>query len=178
MKNSILYFVFALMVFATACSSEKKSHEAHEGHQAAADHQNKGFDDVPQLAASVIQSLANYDYNEYYSHVITKSQEKAAAATIQDNANRKAFMKEFEFSIKEEKVYFDNIEKLIKEEKLDMANARVNEMEILDYKATEYAPQVLKQVIIPVMKGEMEIDIVFVVIQLDGKWYLTAELGV
>lgn len=178
MKKTVLYLVLALAVAVSSCSSEKKSHEAHEGHQHGADHQNKGFDDVPQLAASVIQSIANYDYNEYYSHVMTKSQERAAAATIGSDAKRKAFIKEFEFSIKEEKVYFENIEKLIKEEKLDMANARVNEMEILDYKAEEYAPVVLKQVIIPVMKGELEVDIVFVAIQLEGKWYLTAELGV
>lgn len=176
--NKILYFLpVAVFLIISACGTEKKhsdhDHSTHEQTQP-----NKGFDGLPELAASVIQSIANHDYNEYYTHVITKDQERTAAALIQNEQNRKSFLKEFEFSIKEEKEYFLNLEKLIKEEALDMANAKVSEMEILDYKAAEYAPLILKEVIVPVMKGDFETDITFVAIQLDGKWYLTAELGI
>ncbi len=179
--RSIAVAIVSLAVI--SCNTEKKTSEAdhqHQGHDHnhEADHVNKGFESIPELSASVIQSLANYDYEEYYSHIMTKSQERDAAKSIENDANRKIFLKEFEFSLKEEKEYFDFLEKAIKEEGLDMANARVNELEIIDYKPEIYAPLALKEVIIPVMKGDFETDIVFVCIQLEGKWFLTAELGI
>jgi hypothetical protein len=176
--NKVLSLLsLTVFLFISACGTEKKhADHDHSTHQATPT--NKGFDGLPELAASVIQSIANYDYDEYYTHIMTKEQERSAASLIQNEVNRTSFLKEFEFSIKEEKDYFMNLEKLIKEESLDLANARVSEMEIIDYKPSEYAPLVLKEVIVPVMKGEFETDITFVAIQMDGKWYLTAELGI
>ena len=136
-----------------------------------------GFDTIEALAASVVESIKARDYESYYSHVMTEEMEVAQSLKIEDEKIRKEFLHEYGFSLHEEKEYFDNLIHYYDSKNIDLNKATLADMEFTEYKGGEYEPVMLYEVFIPIeMEYESLID--FTIIEVDGKYYLTSEIGV
>jgi hypothetical protein len=166
----------AILVFASAfmfsCSSEKKASE-----NTASVATNQGFDDLKQLSTQLISSLKNNDYNAYSTYVFTRNQEKTLAGQITNEEMRNKFIKEFGFSLKEEKVYFNNLVNYMKANNFVTDSLKLSEMEIVDFEHNDFHPVTMKTVIIPLYNNGQEVmDLDFVAVMIDNKWFLTSEL--
>lgn len=136
-----------------------------------------GFDSIEELAKSVVESIRARDYSSYYSHVMTVEMEKEQSKRITDEKIRKEFLHEYGFSLHEEKEYFDNLLHYYDTKNIDLSKATLADMEYTEYKGGEYEPIMLYEVFIPIeMEYESLID--FTIIEVDGKFYLTSEIGV
>ncbi|QSE96773.1 hypothetical protein [Fulvivirga lutea] len=137
----------------------------------------EGFKTIEKLAASVVKSLKERDYDSYYSHIMTKEMEMSQAEKIQDSTIRKEFLHEYGFSLHEEQEYFDNLLHFFDTKNIDLDKVVMADLVYTEYKGGEYHPLELYEVIVPI-EMDYEIPIDFTVIKVDGKYYLTSELGV
>lgn len=175
------YFFIATILYFVSCSGNKEA--TNEGStdesvaQAAPEDKIEGFDTIEELAASVVTSLKERDYDSYYSHVMTEELEMSQAALIPDSAIRKEFLHEYGFSLHEEKEYFDNLLHFYDSKEIDLDKVVLADMEYTEYKGGEYHPLELYEVFVPIeMDYELLID--FTVIKVNGQYYLTSELGI
>lgn len=136
-----------------------------------------GFKTIEELAASVVESIKARDYESYYSHIMTEEMELALSTRIEDEKIRKEFLHEYGFSLHEEKEYFDNLLHYYDSKNIDLSKATLADMEYIEYKGGEYEPIMLYEVFIPIeMEYELLID--FTIIEVDGMYYLTSEIGI
>lgn len=136
-----------------------------------------GFDTIDELSKSLVVSLQNKDYKGYFTHVMSEEMELAQAEKITDEEIRKEFLHEYGFSLHEEEDYFNELVAYYEKENIDLNNALMDEIEYTEYKEGKYEPLKLYEVFIPIeMDYEMLID--FTIIEVDGKFYLTSELGI
>ena len=182
MKNrSILTILSIASVLIFSCSGNNKEASSQEQSTESIETKTeeveiKGFNSIESLAASVIKSLQNNDYDSYYSHVMTEEMELAQADRIKDDSIKKQFLHEYGFSLHEEKEYFDNLLHYYNSRNIDLSKATLADMEYTEYKGGEYEPIMLYEVFIPIeMEYESLID--FTVIEIDGMYYLTSEIG-
>lgn len=178
-SKSIIIFSLAVFIGCSTKSteSETKSEPSSNEMKASSDVKIEGFDSIEKLAASVVNSLQNRDYDAYYTHVMNKELELTQAALIKDSVIRKEFLHEFGFSIHEEKEYFDNLLHYYDTKNIDLNKVNLEEMEFTEYKGGEYHPLELYEVFVPIiMEYEMLID--FTIIKVNNKFYLTSELGI
>ena len=182
MKNrSILTILSIASVLIFSCSGNNKEASSQEQSTESIETKTeeveiKGFNSIETLAASVIKSLQNNDYDSYYSHVMTEEMELAQADRIKDDSIKKQFLHEYGFSLHEEKEYFDNLLHYYNSRNIDLSKATLADMEYTEYKGGEYEPIMLYEVFIPIeMEYESLID--FTVIEIDGMYYLTSEIG-
>ena len=182
MKNrSILTILSIASVLIFSCSGNNKETSSQEQSTESSETKTeeveiKGFNSIESLAASVIKSLQNNDYDSYYSHVMTEEMELAQADRIKDDSIKKQFLHEYGFSLHEEKEYFDNLLHYYNSRNIDLSKATLADMEYTEYKGGEYEPIMLYEVFIPIeMEYESLID--FTVIEIDGMYYLTSEIG-
>ncbi len=138
---------------------------------------HKSADSLQQLHAILLQALKSKDKNLYVSYCFTQAQEAQVAEMLRDVKKKKYFQREFGFSIHEEVSYFENICKYIDKTKIDLNLVELPLIEVFDYNQSNYTPIELKESIIPIIQEGIERDIVYVAIQIDGKWYFTSELS-
>ncbi|MDH5476194.1 MAG: hypothetical protein OEX22_10920 [Cyclobacteriaceae bacterium] len=136
-----------------------------------------GFNTIEELANSVILSLQNRDYESYYAHIMTEEMELTQSKRIEDETIRKEFLHEYGFSLHEEKEYFNNLLHYYDSRNIDLSKATLADMEYIEYKGGEYEPIMLYEVFIPI-ETEIESLIDFTIIEVDGKFFLTSEIGV
>jgi ribosomal protein L20 len=182
MKRSIpaLFFLVLLIGF-LSCSGDKKEQKEAEntsGDELSTVEVHEGFESLDDLTKSVIKSIKEKDYESYIIHVMTREEELAQSRRIENDTVREAFVKEFSFSLHEEEEYFNNMIKYLHDSELNLDRSMISESIVIDYEDNKYAPVELKEVIIPIEHDEMENDLVYVAIKIDGKWFLTAELGI
>jgi hypothetical protein len=183
--KKVLLILVTIGVF-TACSTKpanedaqatSETEEATVEETATAITSITGFDSIEELATSLVESLKKDDYKEYFTHVMSEEMELAQAAKITDEAIRKEFLHEYGFSLHEEEAYFEELVNYYKKANIDLTKATVADMEYIEYKGGEYEPLKLYEVFIPI---EMEVEslIDFTIIQVDGKYFLTSEIGI
>ena len=136
-----------------------------------------GFDSIEELATSLVKSLQEDDYKGYFTHVMSEEMEMAQAEQLTDEVIKKEFLHEYGFSLHDEEEFFEDLVKYYKENNIDLSKATVADMEYIEYKGGEYEPLKLYEVFIPI-EAEYESLIDFTIIQVDGKYYLTSEVGV
>ncbi len=177
----IIYtLIFASILI--SCSNKKeaaneKIEEASTEEQTTDAVEISGFDTIEELAASVVESLKQKDYDSYYSHVMTEELEMSQAELIEDSTIRKEFLHEYGFSLHEEKEYFDNLLNYYDSKSIDLDKVVLADMDYTEYKGGEYHPLELYEVFVPIeMEYELLID--FTIIKVDGQYYLTSELGI
>ena len=182
MKYSYLTTALLFGIFAISCQSnntEQGDTEAPAATESATTETTgaKGFDSLEALAASVVDALQARDYDEYYTHIMTKEMELSQAEKITDPEIRKEFLHEYGFSLHEEEEYFKDMIMFFDSKNIDLANVVLDDMEYTEYKGGEYQPLQLYEVFVPVeMEYEMLID--FTAIKVEDQFYLTSELGI
>jgi hypothetical protein len=180
MKKVLLMFV-AAGIF-TACSTKPAEEEV----QATPSVEEvaveevvtvTGFDSIEELATSLVKSLQEDDYKGYFTHVMSEEMELAQAEKLTDATIKKEFLHEYGFSLHEEEAYFEELVNYYKKGNIDLTKATIADMEYIEYKGGEYEPLKLYEVFIPI---EMEVEslIDFTIIQVDGKYFLTSEIGI
>ncbi|MDH5366191.1 MAG: hypothetical protein OEW67_04340 [Cyclobacteriaceae bacterium] len=185
MKINKTQYIIALLFTAIilSCSSNSSKTETQEtiSETEASTNEEKieitGFNTIEELSKSVIESLQKRDYDSYYSHIMTEEMELSQANRIEDEKVRKEFIHEYGFSLHEEKEYFENLLHYYDTRNIDLSKATLADMEYTEYKEGKYEPIMLYEVFIPI---EMEIEslIDFTTIEVDGKFYLTSEIGI
>ncbi len=179
MKNlyPLLFMLAILSVSCTSKNTESQTDKPETTPGSVESHEVEGFDSIEKLAASVLQSLKDRHHESYYSHVMTEEMELSQAAKIEDSTIRKEFLDEYGFSLHEEKEYFDNLLHFYDTKNIDLDKAVLADIDFTEYKGGEYQPLELYEVFIPIeMEYELLID--FTAIKVDGKYYLTSELGI
>jgi hypothetical protein len=184
MKHTFVYsLILMTLVLASACSSTKKE-TSESTNQDAPTGKNvdymgdevTGFASIEALAKSMIEALKNNDFRDYLSHTMTEKMEMEQAESIKDPVEKEKFIKEYGFSLKEEKHYFDYTIKYLKEQNIDLNLADLNDLVVVEYKGGEYRPVKLWEVIVP-FKTDVPSQLDFTAIEIDGRFYLTSELG-
>ena len=119
MLTRILPIILFATLIITGCSSNKQEQESQDepvaneesttesSTEESEEVQLEGYDTIEELAASVVESLKNKDYDSYYTHIMSEDMELAQASKIEDSVIRKEFLHEYGFSLHEEKEYFD-----------------------------------------------------------------------
>lgn len=174
-----LYFLLILLTISCSAPKQEEAVASESPQEQAVEEvpEITGFDTIEEIAASVVASLKTKDYASYYSHVMNEELELSQAALIQDSTIRKEFLHEYGFSLHEEKEYFDNLLKYYEDNSIDLDKVVLEDLEYTEYKGGEYHPLELYEVFVPIeMEYESLID--FTIIKVDGKFYLTSELGV
>lgn len=179
MKKVLLMFICA-GVF-TACGTKSTNEETAATEETVVEEvttvEITGFDTIEDLATSLVKSLQEDDYKGYFTHVMSEEMELAQAERLTDEAIKKEFLHEYGFSLHEEEAYFEELVNYYKKENIDLHKAKVDEMEYIEYKGGEYEPLKLYEVFIPIA-AEYESLIDFTIIQVDGKYFLTSEVGI
>ncbi|MFN0047593.1 MAG: hypothetical protein ACKVOU_00560 [Cytophagales bacterium] len=179
MKNFVkATLLIAVALYFASCNKETKTET--NTTQTATDSlliEHKSADSLGQLHDILLQSLKTKDKNLYLSYCFTQEQEDKIAQMLNDEKKKKYFQREFGFSIHEEVAYFENINKYIDKMGIDLNMIELPLIETFDYDRSNYAPIVLKESIIPIIQEGLERDIVYVAIQIDGKWFFTSELS-
>ncbi|MEQ8927517.1 MAG: hypothetical protein RLO81_17000 [Fulvivirga sp.] len=180
--KKLYIFALPLLIFTFSCSNQPKEDNSDENTETAMESpagevEVEGFNSIEKLAASVVKSLKERDYDSYYSHVMTEEMELAQAGLIQDSTIRKEFLHQYGFSLHEEKEYFDNLLHFFDTKNIDLDKVVMDDMVFTEYKGGEYHPLELYEVLVPI-EMEYEIPIDFTAIKVEGKYYLTSELGV
>jgi hypothetical protein len=139
--------------------------------------ERKYANSLEELNDILLKSLKENDKSTYLSYCFTEEQEESIADLLTDEKKQKKFKREFGFSLHEEAAYFENIVKYIKKTNIDLSKIDTKQIEIFDYDPANYAPINLKEVLIPIVQEGIERDIVYVAINIDGKWYFTSELS-
>lgn len=139
--------------------------------------EKKSAENLDSLTSILVKCLKSKDKLMYASYCFTSEQEEALANLIGDKKKKKYFQREFGFSLHEEVVYFENIIKYIEKTGIDLNKIENSIIESIDYNKSNYEPVELKEVIIPIMQEGIERDIVYVGVQIDGRWYFTSELS-
>lgn len=178
--QSIITLLFTAMILSCTSNSSKTETQETTLEVESTTNEEKvvitGFNSIEELSKSVIESLQKRDYDSYYSHIMTEEMELSQAERIEDEKIRKEFIHEYGFSIHEEKEYFENLLHYYDSRNIDLSKATLADMEYIEYKEGNYEPIMLYEVFIPI---EMEIEslIDFTTIEIDGKFYLTSEIG-
>ena len=181
-NNQSLFLLLVLGLFIASCTSASKEEATTEEEPTTTREENQtieitGFQSIEELAASVVASLKSKDYDDYYSHIMTEEMEKAQAERITDSTVRQEFLHEYGFSLHEEKEYFNNLVNYYDSKNIDLGKAVLADMEFVEYKGGEYEPIMLYEVFVPIeMDYELLID--FTVIEVDGSYFLTSEIGI
>ncbi len=167
-----------VLVFIAACSSEKKQETKapEEPKMEEKKVEISGYASIEEMSTSIIEAFKNNDYDDYYSHVMSKELEESQAARIESEEGRKAFKQEFGFSLAHEEEEFKNLLNYLKQENIDLEKSQIDELVLIDYRTDEFIPLELKQVIIPVIHDGMETDLIYVAIKVEDTWFLTSEL--
>jgi hypothetical protein len=177
-KNLSLLLVSFLVVFAFACKNEQeKKSEPEVTEVKVLPKAIKSANSLDSLTTVLLEILKTKDKDAYVSYCFSEEQEKAIAASITYAKKRKGFQREFGFSLHEEVIYFENILKYIEKTGIDLTKIDTSTIEVIDYNKSDYAPATLKEVFIPIIQDGIERDIVYVAVQIDGKWYFTSELS-
>lgn len=137
----------------------------------------KSADNLDSLTAILVRSLKAKSKDLYLSYCFTSEQEEKLANLIGDKKKKKYFQREFGFSLHEEVIYFENILKYIDKSAIDLNKIEYSIIEAINYNKSNYEPVELKEVIIPIIQEGLERDIVYVGVQIDGRWYFTSELS-
>jgi len=182
MKNLASILAISISIIMVACGpSKQKSNEAKESTDETSVIKSAtklvGFQSIEELAKSVINSLVEKDYDEYFTHVMSEKMELSQAEKLKNQEVKDEFLKEFGFSLHEEKDYFDNTVKYFDEQKIDLKKAKLDEIEYTEYKGGEYEPLMLYEVFVPI-EAEYEMLVDFTIIEVDGSYFLTSELGI
>jgi len=179
MKNLFsISFLFIWLFYLTSCNKQKAesiTNPASSAGSMAVEQRNA--DSIEQLHSILLQALKTKDKQLYISYCFTQAQEEKMAQLLLDPKKKKYFLREFGFSLHEELSYFENIGKYIVKTGIDLNLVEVPLIEVIDYNQSNYSPIVLKEVIIPIIQEGIERDVVYVAIQIDGKWYFTSELS-
>jgi hypothetical protein len=179
-KNSIFLIPLLILIGLFACKNESEQKSEFKNDSTVVKLLPKAANSttsLDSLTSVLIQVLKTKDKDLYVSYCFSEEQEKTTAQLITDNKKRKGFLREFGFSLHEEVAYFINIIKYIEKTGIDLNNIDKSTIEVLDYNKPNYAPAILKEVIIPILQDGFERDIVYVAVQIDGRWYFTSELS-
>ena len=163
-----------------SCNTQKTTEEKSTNEIKAVEVKNverKSADNLDTLNNILINSLKNKDKYTYLSYCFTVEQEEKIAEVLTDPKQKKYFKREFGFSLHEEVAYFENLVNYIEKTNIDLTKVDYALIEAIDYNRSNYTPIVLKEVIIPIIQDGIERDIVYVAIQMDGRWYFTSELS-
>ena len=181
MKNlhCLKYLILiGVLGFIAACSSEKKKET--QAPEVPKMEEKKveisGYKSIEEMSASIIEAFKNNDYDDYFSHIMSKELEESQAAKIESEEGRAAFVKEFGFSVAHEEEEFKNLLNYLEQENIDLQKSNIEDLVLIDYRTDEFAPLELKQIIIPIIHDEIETDLIYVAIKVEDKWYLTSEL--
>jgi hypothetical protein len=180
MKNLFKLIAILSAIFYLASCTQKPAEESTANATdtpASITVEHKSADSLGQLYSILLTSLKSKDKGLYLSYCFTQEQEDKIAQVLVDEKKKKYFQREFGFSIHEEVAYFENISKYIEKMKIDLNLIEIPLIETIDYNRSNYSPLVLKEIIIPIIQEGLERDIVFVAIQIDGKWFFTSELS-
>ena len=177
MKN-IALLLSILFLFSCGSGSEEASSGSESSTTESSRVEPTGFSSIDDLAGSLVQSLQSQDYDSYLTHVISPKIEEELAESISNAEKREDFKKEFGFSLKNEEESFKDMIKYIEEEGISLDDAMVGEMVMLDYEHDHYAPLELKEILIPIPKDNYEIELLFTIVNYNGNWLLTSELGI
>ncbi len=177
MKNILSVLSIGLILFSIA-SCDKKTDTAIESKGTdSVVVERKSADSLSQLNSILLQALKAKDKTLYLSYCFTSDQEEKVSQILNDDKKKKYFQREFGFSLHEEVAYFENIVKYIDKSAIDLNMIDLTLIESFDYNRSNYSPIPLKEVIVPIIQEGVERDIVYVAIQIDGKWYFTSELS-
>lgn len=184
MKSIISVTSILLWIAAVSFSCSKKETPASETTTDATTQEatlpkveRKSADNLDSLTSILISCLKSKDKLKYASYCFTAEQEDALSNLIGDKKKKKYFQREFGFSLHEEVVYFENIVKYLDKTGIDLNKIENSIIESIDYNKSNYEPVELKEVIIPIMQEGIERDVVYVAVQIDGRWYFTSELS-
>lgn len=180
--RSITYLIAtASLVFALqSCKKQEPAQETTTEQVAetpAKQIEYKSAENLDSLTAILVRSLKDKNKDLYLSYCFTTEQEEKLANLIGDKKKKKYFQREFGFSLHEEVVYFENILKYIDKTGIDLNKIEYSIIESINYNKSNYEPVELKEVIIPIIQESIERDIVYVGVQIDGRWYFTSELS-
>lgn len=181
--RSISYLIAtASIVFALqSCKKQEPAQETAATEQVAEtpklNIEYKSAENLDSLTAILVRSLKDKNKDLYLSYCFTSEQEENLANFIGDKKKKKYFQREFGFSLHEEVVYFENIVKYIDKTAIDLNKIEYSIIEAINYNKSNYEPVELKEVIIPIIQESIERDIVYVGVQIDGRWYFTSELS-
>ncbi len=181
MSAKFLLLIPAFLLFSCGSGNENTEEaNTEEPNEEAAEIETSeisGFATIEDATASFLQSLAARDYDDYLTHVINSEIEEELASMIEREDKRQDFLKEFGFSMRNEREYFDDILKFLDEKGLDPASAVHDDLEIIDYEHDHYAPLELREVIVPFPYESYEIDLIYTAVKYNGNWLLTSELS-
>ena len=183
MKRLLPFLILVPFVFMMACSSpEKEENQTDEQIEETAAAEAKkdfitGYATLQELSEEVVYSIKENDYEDYIRHVMTKQMEETVSKEIKVEANRDHFLGEFGFSLDREKEEFENLVEYFKERDANFDSINYKDVEIVDYHSDDYAPLVLKEVIITV-PHEYDLLLIYIAIKIKDRWYLTSELEV
>lgn len=184
MKYILNVFFAAFMMACTSGESSEQTEESAESTDSPATDtemvdqpESEGFNTIEELATSLVSSLKSHDFESYKSHVMTESIELNSANQIADETKREEFKKEFGFGLKHEREFFDELIAHFENNNIDISNAKMDELEFVPFKANKFDPLKLYEVLLPI-EADYEMLIDFTVIEVDGKYFLTSELGI
>ena len=178
-KTLIFSFVIGLLV--TSCSTEKKKVDEEkviieESVKTEAPHD--GFATIPELTESFINSVKDNSFDDYTSHAMTREEEHNQSKKITDDNIRHEFLNEFDFNLSHEEEEFRNMVQYLADNDIDLHKLHHEETLILDYKENKYAPVQVKEVIAPILHDDLEVDLIYMVINIEGRWFLSSELSI
>lgn len=182
LKKSVFFTAISIIFLACEKKSETKtadidSLDSTKYQEQVLDIERKSANSVEELNTILLTALKNKDKNSYLAYCFTQAQEEKASSLLTDEKKQKYFRREFGFSLHEEVAYFENIVKYIEKSGIDLSKIDSTLIESFDYNRSNYAPVVLKEVVIPIIQEGIERDIVYVAVQIENRWYFTSELS-
>lgn len=188
MTKTIVSLSICSMLFLFSCggageqgkeadNTSEESNEAieHKAAEEAAASNITGYESIDALTKEVIESLSKADYEDYLSHVMTLEMEETVSNEIQNATMKDHFLGEFGFSLEREEEEFKYMVDYLNERNITLDSINYDEIEIVDYHHDDYAPLNLKEVIITI-PHDYEVPLIYVAIEIEGRWFLTSEL--
>ncbi|QCK13545.1 hypothetical protein [Mangrovivirga cuniculi] len=177
----LLLIITVLMVIGSvaSCSSEENDTQPEDISVANVntEKQDQGASNIESLATQLVSTLKQKNFPGYIDLLLSRDHHIEIAENIQSDSLKSQFLIKYDFRLQEQREKFNQITDLLVINNINLDNALINEMVVLEDTESSINKIMVSEVLIPISQNGKEYELRFFVIKNKGKFFLTSDIN-
>ncbi|NMM46902.1 hypothetical protein [Marinigracilibium pacificum] len=182
MRKKYLFLVLGFLSsvgFVTSCGSEESEATPTEITQGTeiSKSEDSGAPNIESLAQQLISTLKQKDFPGYIDLLLSRDRHIEITETLGSDSLKSQFLIKYDYRLQQQREKFTQLTELLIINSINLDNALINEIVVLEDSEASIKNIVVSEVIVPIPQNGKEFELRFFVIKNKGKFFLTSDIN-
>ncbi|MCX2744703.1 hypothetical protein OO013_12545 [Mangrovivirga sp. M17] len=182
MKTKFLFVIISvLMLIGSVASCNSEDNEAQPEDVSITntniEKEDQGASNIESLANQLVNTLKQKNFPGYIGLLLSRDHHIEIAENIPSDSLKSQFLIKYDFRLQEQREKFSQLTDLLVINNINLDNALINEMVVLEDPESSINNIQVSEVLIPISQNGKEYELRFFVIKNKGKFFLTSDIN-